>query len=143
MPLIPCPECGHQISFDAPTCPECGFPVRKTVAETEGKRRTTLRNHSESTTTRSVTTTLPETPTAQTAQPCSETEPKGGSHALGRALRHIRRGEWRESAKALDLKAWLGRYVGFVLVLNIYIAVLVSTVTSRTDGDRPTPRSNV
>lgn len=143
MPLTPCPECGHQISFDAPTCPECGFPVRNTVAETEGKHRTTPRSHAESTTTRNVTTALPETPTAQTAQPCSESEPKGVANSLGRAIRHIRRGEWRESAKALNLKAWFGRYVGFVLVVGIYLVVLVSTVTSRTDGERPTPRSNV
>lgn len=26
MPLIVCPECGHQISDRAPLCPHCGFP---------------------------------------------------------------------------------------------------------------------
>jgi hypothetical protein len=27
MALINCPECGAQISDQAPTCPQCGFPI--------------------------------------------------------------------------------------------------------------------
>jgi hypothetical protein len=28
MPLIPCPECGRQISTEAEACPQCGHPNR-------------------------------------------------------------------------------------------------------------------
>ena len=28
MPLIPCPECGRQISTQAEACPQCGHPNR-------------------------------------------------------------------------------------------------------------------
>ncbi len=27
MPLIPCPECGKEISDKAPACPQCGAPT--------------------------------------------------------------------------------------------------------------------
>ncbi|MCH5245098.1 MAG: zinc-ribbon domain-containing protein [Muribaculaceae bacterium] len=27
MALINCPECGHQVSEQAPTCPSCGHPI--------------------------------------------------------------------------------------------------------------------
>ena len=29
MSLRYCPECGHQISTHAPSCPKCGFPYKK------------------------------------------------------------------------------------------------------------------
>src|SRR4051794_6526691 len=29
MPLIPCPDCGAQVSDTAPVCAQCGFPVRE------------------------------------------------------------------------------------------------------------------
>lgn len=32
MPLVPCPECGHQVSADASACPECGFPFDEAAA---------------------------------------------------------------------------------------------------------------
>lgn len=34
MPLIPCPECGRQISTAAEACPQCGHPNR-TAPKTE------------------------------------------------------------------------------------------------------------
>lgn len=34
MALITCHECGHQISTQAYTCPQCGAPVKKSPAET-------------------------------------------------------------------------------------------------------------
>ena len=27
MPLISCPDCGHQVSDRAPSCPSCGAPI--------------------------------------------------------------------------------------------------------------------
>jgi uncharacterized membrane protein YvbJ len=27
MALIPCPECAHQVSDKAPSCPSCGYPI--------------------------------------------------------------------------------------------------------------------
>lgn len=38
MALIKCPECGKQISSQAASCPNCGYPVRKTEFETEQDR---------------------------------------------------------------------------------------------------------
>jgi hypothetical protein len=32
MPLIPCPECGREVSTEATTCPACGFPVAEKAA---------------------------------------------------------------------------------------------------------------
>ena len=29
MGLIPCPQCGHQVSPSAPTCPSCGHPIQQ------------------------------------------------------------------------------------------------------------------
>lgn len=31
--LIACPECAHQVSDRAPTCPQCGFPIAEHLAE--------------------------------------------------------------------------------------------------------------
>lgn len=31
--LLPCPECGHQVSDRAAACPSCGFPVAEHLAE--------------------------------------------------------------------------------------------------------------
>lgn len=28
MPLVPCPDCGRQLSTEAPACPQCGRPMR-------------------------------------------------------------------------------------------------------------------
>lgn len=38
MPLIPCPECGREISTQAAACPQCGAPAA-TVSPTEKRRR--------------------------------------------------------------------------------------------------------
>jgi hypothetical protein len=35
MSLIPCPECGHQVSAGASACPECGFPFDEASAANE------------------------------------------------------------------------------------------------------------
>ena len=29
MALIPCPECGHQVSTEAKSCPSCGYPLAR------------------------------------------------------------------------------------------------------------------
>ena len=29
MPLISCPDCGKQVSSEAPTCPNCGRPIKQ------------------------------------------------------------------------------------------------------------------
>lgn len=29
MAMIKCPECGHEVSDQAPTCPNCGCPIKK------------------------------------------------------------------------------------------------------------------
>lgn len=29
MPLMKCPECGHNVSSSADSCPECGYPIQK------------------------------------------------------------------------------------------------------------------
>ena len=29
MAMIKCPECGHEVSDKAPTCPNCGCPIKK------------------------------------------------------------------------------------------------------------------
>lgn len=29
MSLLKCPECGHNVSSEATTCPNCGFPIKK------------------------------------------------------------------------------------------------------------------
>lgn len=29
MALVHCPECGHQVSSQAPACPSCGYPLQK------------------------------------------------------------------------------------------------------------------
>ena len=31
--LIACPECAHEVSDRAPSCPKCGFPIAEHVAE--------------------------------------------------------------------------------------------------------------
>lgn len=31
--LIKCPECGREISSEALSCPHCGFPINKNIAE--------------------------------------------------------------------------------------------------------------
>ena len=36
MPLIPCPECGRQISTAAEACPGCGHPNRPARREADG-----------------------------------------------------------------------------------------------------------
>ncbi|CAN5623185.1 hypothetical protein BH10ACI3_BH10ACI3_25300 [soil metagenome] len=33
MPLILCPECNHEVSTNAATCPNCGRPIRPEIAE--------------------------------------------------------------------------------------------------------------
>lgn len=33
MPLVPCPECGRQISTQADACPQCGHPNRPFIVE--------------------------------------------------------------------------------------------------------------
>lgn len=33
MPLIPCPDCGTEVSDQAKACPKCGRPVRKPLPE--------------------------------------------------------------------------------------------------------------
>ena len=33
MALIVCPECGKQVSDQAESCPHCGYPVPKYIAE--------------------------------------------------------------------------------------------------------------
>lgn len=35
MPLINCPECGKQVSTEAPACPSCGFPVAEKLGSGE------------------------------------------------------------------------------------------------------------
>lgn len=36
--LIPCPDCGHQVSIRASTCPSCGAPVTvPTIGEAIGR----------------------------------------------------------------------------------------------------------
>ncbi len=37
MSLIPCPECGHQVSAGASACPECGFPFDEASAANEAR----------------------------------------------------------------------------------------------------------
>src|SRR5689334_11910452 len=32
MPLIPCPECGREVSTEAKSCPACGFPLAEKTA---------------------------------------------------------------------------------------------------------------
>jgi hypothetical protein len=32
MSLIPCPDCGRDVSDVAPTCPQCGRPIAKAIA---------------------------------------------------------------------------------------------------------------
>lgn len=32
MPLIVCPDCGGNVSSEAPTCPHCGRPVKQVSA---------------------------------------------------------------------------------------------------------------
>ena len=27
MPLVPCPDCGREVSISAPVCPQCGRPM--------------------------------------------------------------------------------------------------------------------
>lgn len=36
MALIKCPECGRQVSNQATTCPNCGFPIRDKLHYTNG-----------------------------------------------------------------------------------------------------------
>lgn len=31
MALIKCPECGREVSSEAPTCPHCGYQLKKTT----------------------------------------------------------------------------------------------------------------
>ena len=35
MALINCPECGKQVSSEAPTCPACGYPIAEKQAQTQ------------------------------------------------------------------------------------------------------------
>ena len=35
MSLIQCPECSHDVSDQAPTCPSCGYPLKKQASEPE------------------------------------------------------------------------------------------------------------
>ncbi|MGO8929888.1 MAG: PH domain-containing protein [Limisphaerales bacterium] len=35
MALINCPECGKQVSSEAPTCPACGYPIAEKRAQTQ------------------------------------------------------------------------------------------------------------
>ena len=32
MSIIKCPECGKEVSSSAPTCPHCGYPLKKTTS---------------------------------------------------------------------------------------------------------------
>ncbi|MGO9115648.1 MAG: zinc ribbon domain-containing protein [Thermoguttaceae bacterium] len=38
MPLITCPECGHQISTEAEACPQCGHPNRPSTRAPTGPK---------------------------------------------------------------------------------------------------------
>lgn len=38
MPLVPCPECGRQISTAAEACPQCGHPNRPVPQSPSGPR---------------------------------------------------------------------------------------------------------
>jgi len=40
--LIACPECAHEVSDRAPTCPRCGFPIATHVAEQRAAEAATL-----------------------------------------------------------------------------------------------------
>ena len=33
MPLINCPDCGHQVSDQAPACPQCGRPINTAIVQ--------------------------------------------------------------------------------------------------------------
>lgn len=35
MALINCPECGKQVSSEAPTCPGCGYPISEKLAQAQ------------------------------------------------------------------------------------------------------------
>src|SRR5437879_8722924 len=47
--LIPCPECGHQVSDRAPTCPSCGVPNAAGRAFSETATGSDAEPHSETT----------------------------------------------------------------------------------------------
>ncbi len=36
MALIACPDCGKQVSSEAPTCPSCGRPIKQSRSSTPG-----------------------------------------------------------------------------------------------------------
>lgn len=38
MPLIPCPDCGRQVSPSAVACPQCGRPMRAATPASTGPR---------------------------------------------------------------------------------------------------------
>lgn len=38
MALVPCPECGKEISTQAVACPHCGAPQTRTVVEVTSKK---------------------------------------------------------------------------------------------------------
>lgn len=37
MPLLPCPDCGHQVSDQARSCPSCGYVISDPVADWRAK----------------------------------------------------------------------------------------------------------
>jgi multisubunit Na+/H+ antiporter MnhE subunit len=38
MALIKCPECGHQVSDKATSCPSCANPIKATTIQATGKK---------------------------------------------------------------------------------------------------------
>jgi uncharacterized membrane protein YvbJ len=40
MALIPCPDCGRQVSQDADVCPQCGRPIKRGFLGKAGTERT-------------------------------------------------------------------------------------------------------
>lgn len=38
MALVKCPDCGREVSDAAPTCPECGKPLKAQTIERTGKK---------------------------------------------------------------------------------------------------------
>lgn len=100
MPLVPCPECNHQVSTAASACPECGYPLGDHVAAADEKpSQTTVKAEG-----------------GQLAEGALADRPF--AFRCGRAFNSICSGRWHDAMELLQVKAWLGRYVGFVLGLT-------------------------
>jgi hypothetical protein len=113
MPLIPCPECGREISTAAEACPQCGHPNRPAPREPE----------SEPAGPQCYACTAPATTRCQSCGALS-----CALHLESIYVSHGRGGAYELRCQSCYQSAVTGKIIGFVVV-GIFVVVALIFIT--------------